>query len=783
MMDQEPIADPRAVVQGEHFRITVLTDGLVRLEWSDDGTFEDRASTFAVHRRLPVPEFRVIEREDVLEIMTDRFHLTYDRRAFSSAGLSIAVRGNVTNYRSVWRHGTPALTLGGTARTLDAVDGRIEVEPGIVSRNGFAVIDDSASFCFTTDGWMGARPSGREDLYVFTYGVDHADALRAFHAVSGHTPVLPRWALGNWWSRYHRYSADAYLALMDRFRDEGIPISVSVIDMDWHRVDDVDPSFGSGWTGYSWNRGLFPDPVAFLAALHARGKRVTLNVHPADGIRAFEDAHPAMCAALGRDSDDPIQFDPTDRAFLDAYFDVLHRGLETQGVDFWWIDWQQGTTSRVPGIDPLWVLNHYHYLDNAESGRRPLTFSRYAGPGSHRYPIGFSGDTVITWDSLAFQPEFTATAANIGYGWWSHDIGGHMWGSRDDELTTRWVQLGVHSPILRLHSTNDPFMTKEPWTLGTEARAIVSDALRMRHRLVPYLHTMNHRTANEDIALVRPLYHRWPRHPEAYAHPNEFLFGSELLVAPITSPMDPATGLAATDAWLPEGRWIDIVTGLVYDGGRELMLHRDLTSIPVLAPAGAIIPLDAAATPEDDPTAPSHLELLIVPGRDGAFTLVEDDDALTPTVARTHIAFQQATGSITISAIEGAQHIVPTHRDWTITILTDSASDWIGTRVGAFDHHADVERLRDRIRITVRDVPTSAPIEVRIGAEPRLPVNDIAARIFALLDRARIAYTEKSRIHAIVTSNAPLHVRVSHLAALNLARPLEQALTELLLAS
>ena len=98
------------------------------------------------------------------------------------------------------------------------------------------------------------------------------------------------------------------------------------------------------------------------------------------------------------------------------------------------------------------MLNHYHYLDSGRRGNRRLTFSRYAGLGSHRYPIGFSGDTVISWDSLDFQPYFTATASNVGYGWWSHDIGGHMKGTKDDELATRWVQLGVFSPINRLHS-------------------------------------------------------------------------------------------------------------------------------------------------------------------------------------------------------------------------------------------------------------------------------------------------------------------------------------------
>lgn len=130
----------------------------------------------------------------------------------------------------------------------------------------------------------------------------------------------------------------------------------------------------------------------------------------------------------------------------------------------------QGTNTKIEGLDPLWMLNHFHYLDSGRDGKRPMTFSRYAGPGSHRYPVGFSGDTHITWDSLDFQPYFTNTASNIGYGWWSHDIGGHMMGYRDEELEVRWYQYGVFSPINRLHSSNSRFSGKEPWKFSMEAR-------------------------------------------------------------------------------------------------------------------------------------------------------------------------------------------------------------------------------------------------------------------------------------------------------------------------
>ena len=134
-----------------------------------------------------------------------------------------------------------------------------------------------------------------------------------------------------------------------------------------------------------------------------------------------------------------------------------------------------------------------------------MILSRYAGPGSHRYPIGFSGDSIISWKTLDFQPYFTATAANIGYGWWSHDIGGHAAGHRDVELQTRWIQFGVFSPIFRLHSTSNMFNGKEPWRYPEPAKSIMADFMRLRHQLLPYLYTMNWRCHTSGEMLVEPI--------------------------------------------------------------------------------------------------------------------------------------------------------------------------------------------------------------------------------------------------------------------------------------
>ncbi|WIE73433.1 TIM-barrel domain-containing protein [Curtobacterium sp. MCJR17_020] len=764
----DPVADPAAVVTGEHWRITVLDAGTYRIEWSDDGGFEDRASTFAIRRRLPVPGFTV-ERvgEGGLVVTTERARLRYDGRPFSPSGLVVETIGPDANR---WRWGQEPRDLGGTGRTLDDVDGRMVLEPGILARDGITALDDSESFLFEDDGWIGTRVPGRRDVTVFAHGRDFAAALRAFHQVSGAPTRLPRWALGNWWSRYHPYSDTSYLELMDRFAAERLPFSVAVIDMDWHRVDSVPPQFGDGWTGYSWEPSLFPDPQAFLAELHRRGMHTTLNLHPADGVRAFEDAYPAVAEAMGIDpaTEQPIPFDPTDRRFLQVYFDQLHRPLEAQGVDFWWIDWQQGSESGLPGVDPLWLLNHFHLLDSARSGDQGMTFSRYAGPGSQRYAVGFSGDAVVSWASLAFQPEFTATSANIGYPWWSHDIGGHTRGVRDDELATRWVQFGVFSPIMRLHSANNPFIRKEPWVFPAEARTAMGEALRFRHRLVPYLHTMNHRTA-EGTALVRPLYHLEPRRDEAYRVPNTYAFGSELLVAPIVEPRDPVTLHGTARSWLPPGTWTDVFTGTVYSGDRFVDLHRTLDTVPVLLREGGLLPL--AAEDQLDATAnPTAFEVLVAPGASGSFTLVEDQEDPASDAGRgaeTRLTWDAALAEFRVHATTGAVDVVPARRDWRITFLAAPADGQIVSARG-----------EDRFSVDLT-VDSTAGGAVTLTGSPVVGVDPREA-VRRALERAQAGNAEKLTAWEIVSKDLPRADRIVELGTVDLPETLRAVVVELL---
>jgi Glycosyl hydrolases family 31/Domain of unknown function (DUF5110) len=311
--------------------------------------------------------------------------------------------------------------------------------------------------------------------------------------------------------------------------------------------------------------------------------------------------------------------------------------------------------------------------------------------------------------------------------------------------------------------------------------------LRLRHRLLPYLHTMNHRAAREGAPLVQPMYWSHPRDGDAYQVPNQFAFGTELLVAPITSPKNAGTQLGSVTAWLPDGRWVDVFNALVYDGGRQVILHRDLTQIPVLAAPGAIIPLSGELVPGNSPDNPLSLEVLVVVGADGAFEMIEDDGTGTgmdpKTVARTPVSFDQQSGTVTVGPASGALGCLPASRRWTVTFLgLDLSHDPV---VGGHDAplDSDLSRESGRISISVGDLPVTDELRVTVGPNPQLVANDVSGRLFTMLDRAHIDYEAKKLIHTIATADRPLSVRISHLQALGLDRALETAVGEILLAA
>ena len=667
----QPIALAENTVFWKDVRVTVLSESLFRVEKDVDKKFCDGATQTVWFRNMPAVDFTAEETDKELVVKT--------------AKATVIVKEDIDE--SVVQIGVKKVTVGkiknlpGAYRSLDRCDGdlyymsrdrgqfHITLEDGIVSADGVGMHDDTVSLILGQDGKLSPREDDDRDIYLFAHGDDYRGALRDLFAISGRVPVIPRYAFGNWWSRYHAYTDKEYLHILDKLASRDIPLTVATIDMDWHWSTTLDrvkkiteqgkaDSFhggANGWTGYSWNTDLFPDYKSFLKKIQDRNLKITLNLHPADGVRYFEDMYEEMANAMGIDpkTEEKVHFDFTSDDFINAYFKILHKPYEKDGVEFWWIDWQQGTKTAMSGLDPLWALNHYHTLDNA-TDHKPLILSRYCGIGSHRYPLGFSGDTFVTWKSLDYIPYFTAMGTNAGYTWWSHDIGGHMYGYKSDELYARYVQFGAFSPINRLHCSDSSIMTKEPSVYMNGAGLIAEEFLRLRHRMIPYLYSASYETSENGQALIEPMYYVCPNEKDAYAAKGQYMFANQMIVAPVTKAGD-KNGLVTTKVWLPEGRWTDIFTGDEYDGGQWVEMTRWMDTIPVLAKEGGFFLLDGRKhTNKSD--VPDLIEVMVFNGN-GEYTLHEDNEG-----GWMHTAFksEKANGMQTLEMLaDGNLDVMP----------------------------------------------------------------------------------------------------------------------------
>ncbi len=678
-------------------RITVITGGLVRLEYSPEGKFTDEKTMLAVSRDYPEADFKVKDGRKALMVTTDRMVIKYLKGtgAFSPENLTITSPKGAKKPFS-WVPGQEQKeNLKGTFRTLDGFDGIVQkasyvhdspkgdtlrLEKGLLARDGWTLISDSHQAIFDEDefAWLHDRDDTRrsQDWYFMAYGDDYKTALRDFTLLAGKSPMPPRYSLGFWWSRYWSYSDHELSELVRKFRMFDVPLSVLVVDIDWHIRDK-----GAGnWTGMSFNKRLFPDPAKFFDKMHNESLKVTLNVHPGS-VESYEDHYADMAKWCGVDpaTKKPIRWNPYDKTFMTGWLNTQLRPIEKLGNDFWWLDWQTAGDKRNFPNMTFWL--NYSVFRDMEINRnvRPFLYGRWGGLGSHRYPMGFSGDTVISWESLDFQPYFNTTAANVLYGYWSHDIGGHMMADHiDPELYVRWMQFGVLSPFLRVHTSKSTSLFKEPWLYSSENFDILRNIIVDRYRLVPYIYTMARTTYDEGLAICRPLYYYWPEEKNAYDFKNEYMFGDNMLVCPITSPMQ--NGVSNVSVWLPEGNdWYEASSGTLLKGGQTVERDFHIDEYPLYVKAGSIIPMYGEArdlSRNDEP-----ITVVVFPGGNGGtFSLYEDggnDKGYAEGFARTQLRSERSGNilKVSIGKREGKYDGMPETRRFTVKLPSSTCPE------------------------------------------------------------------------------------------------------------
>lgn len=592
-----------------HVRFTVISDGTLRLEYAPDGKFVDNKSFVAVNRLYPDVDYKLKSKGAWIEITTSKMRMRYKKDSGQFTGDNLVIEAVKGAFPFTWKPGVQQKgNLKGTYRTLDGMDGetqtqtwvadtkkgeQLKLEDGLLATDGWSFIDDSQGLLFDNDPdweWAKERPAnGGQDWYFMAYGHDYKQALKDYTLFAGKMPLPPRYAFGYWWSRYWLYSDKEFRNLIDNFNTYQIPLDVLVVDMDWHYTEKGK----GGWTGWTWNRDLFPNPQGFLKYLKQNDLKITLNLHPADGVAAYEENYTEMAKDMGVDPETKktIPWVNSDKKFIRSMFKNILGPMEKDGVDFWWLDWQQGMFDpKMKNLSNTWWINYAFFSDMEKSREtRPMLYHRWGGLGNHRYQVGFSGDAVISWKSLDFQPYFNSTASNVLYGYWSHDLGGHIGSQIDPEMYTRWLQFGALSPIMRTHSQKGAKLNKEPWVFNKEYCDIIRETIRQRYVMAPYIYTMARKGYDDGISLCRPMYYDYPENKEAYEFRNEYMFGDDVLVMPVTAPVE--NDYAQVRVWLPEGEWYEWHTGALLKGNQIVERSFAVDEYPIYIKAGAILPM------------------------------------------------------------------------------------------------------------------------------------------------------------------------------------------------
>jgi hypothetical protein len=471
------MASPRSdVVRAGAARFEVLTPTLIRMEYAQDGRFQDAATTTATRAHLPVPRFTTRRRHEWLTIRTRRIALSYRLGSGPFTAANVRLRLTIGR-RTQAVHpvaGSTTGNLGGWTRALDNQDAPVPLHPGAISTAGWYVLDDTDTALLTdTPPGFAVRPSHTgpyQDWYLFGYGHDYARGLADLRALSGPAPLLPRSAFGVWFSRYYPYSESDYHTLLAQFRGNHVPLDTLSIDTDFKRENSAvgaaaaanlagAPGRPYSWNGWEWDTELFPNPQQFIDWAHSQGLSLAINIHPSiDSTDPRYGATVAQGGPLTADSGcrllqaDPLgtcmTFNWHDSRQLAAYF-ALHEPFAQQGIDMFWLDWCcDGPQQTVPGLtDDTWINSRYYAEQHARGSRWPA-FSRIGGGflesgagangpdndraaegvgafAEHRYTIQFTGDTCATWPMLAFEAQLSASEGNIGLPYVSDDIGGY----------------------------------------------------------------------------------------------------------------------------------------------------------------------------------------------------------------------------------------------------------------------------------------------------------------------------------------------------------------------
>lgn len=711
-------ANGKYIFAGKKYRITVLSDVLLRLEYSDTGKFNDYPTLFAINRKFKnEPRITVKEDEKFLNITNDYFILEYAKeKPFEASKLvpDTNLRISLKNTDKVWYYNHPEVrNFKGSTYSFDTGK-NFTLDKGLYSTDGFASINDTDRPVFISDGTIKKNPSDGVDIYLFIYRKDFGKALQSYFELTGYPSLPPRYTLGIWWNKEENYDEDDIKELIEEFKKSKLPLSTILLGDAWKPT----PKENELTPNYEFDKDKFINPNEFINYLHEQNIYLGLKLKTENGFTSADKFYDEAANILNT-KEGNIPLNVYNTKLLNAFYEKVINPLLDTGVDYFWTD------DNLKDKINLFMLAHYTFKNyNRKEDRRGLIMVRNHGIASHRYPILYSGNTLVSWKTLKYLPYYNSTSSNIGLTWWSHDIGGFMSGTEDRELYTRYVQLGVYSPIFRFSSKKGRYYKREPWKWDVKTERIVTDYTRVRHRLIPYIYTEGYKYTKLGQPLIEPLYYKYPEIKDEPLYKNEYFFGSELFVSPITDPKDAVMNRVVHRVFLPVGTWYDFKTGKKFPGGKRYVTFYKDEDYPVYAKSGSIIPL--AILDEEDlnnTKPPKKLEIQVFPGENNTYNLYEDDGVSNlykeGYYIITNIDYNYMPNNYTliIRPVEGKSGIIPEKRDYKIRFRNTRSAEYVKTNVGKMEveHHAYTDET-DFI-IEVKNVSTIEQLTINCGGK------------------------------------------------------------------
>lgn len=665
-------SNPKAIIKGNKYRFTVLSPRLIRLEYNENGEFIDEPTELILYRNFDLPKFKLKDDEHFLEITTDYFKLNYTKeKPFEGTKVnpSINLKVNLLNTDKIWYYGHSEVRNFGAPFNLLDEENKIK---GLYSEDGITTITDNYNI-FSEDGTIKEKTK-TIDVYLFMYNKDFEEALKDYYKLTGYPALIPRYALGNWWSRGEDYNDLELKELVDTFLKQEIPISIVLLDKSWHKQKTIKKETLT--TGFTFNKDYFKNPSAMITYLHEKGIRLGLNVNPNEGFTDIDDYYNEALKYLEKDKDGIIPFNVLDPKCVDVYLKMFIHPLDAIGIDFFWLD-----NPNTKDLNKNALLKHYQFYDmQRDYKRRPMVLAYDYAVAPHRYPVLYSGKTEVSWSTLKKIPFYNASAFGNGVSFWAHDIGGYYKGIEDNELYIRFVQLGTFSPILKFGSDKGKYYKREPWRWDIKTYTIVKDYLKLRHKLIPYIYSEAYKYHKFGSCLVKPVYYQKPEFYDDVLYRNEYYFGGELLICPIVSRKDYVMERVVHNFYIPDGTWYDFVTGKKFPGGKSYISFFKDQEYPVFARSGAIIPMGTNEN-INDTTPPDNMEIHIFPGRNNTYTLFEDDGESDLyrkdfyLLTEIEYNYMKNNYSVIIRAKEGKSGIIPEKRNYKIVFRNTKRTD------------------------------------------------------------------------------------------------------------